>query len=148
MNGPTQKIHWTNINNNISDNISSFVISHDKLQILIFDHSTKQCWICKKRVTYMVIPGLLFVVYDSSSKTSSRVNTSSSYWDGCQVNHEHSKTNWKWSQNLQKQNTRTITNLLCCSVKAKNVDKKLCQTYESKLIIKIIAIFGVIGNYG
>jgi len=64
----------------------------------------------------MIIPGLLFVVYDSSSKTSSRVNTGASYRDGCQVNHEHSKTNWKWSQNLQKQNTSTITNLLLGSI--------------------------------
>jgi len=120
MNGPTQNIHWTNIinNNNISDNFLSFVTSHDMLQILIFDHSTKQacCWICKKTVTHMIIPGLLFVVYDSSSKTSSRVNTGASYRDGCQVNHEHSKTNWKWSQNLQKQNTSTITNLLLGSI--------------------------------
>jgi len=52
----------------------------------------------------MVIPGLLLVVYDSSSKASSRVNTSASDWDGCQVNHEHSKANWQWSQNLQTQN--------------------------------------------
>jgi len=55
-------------------------------------------------ITYMVIPGLIFVVDNSSSKTPSRVDASASYWDGGQVNHEHSKSNGKWSQNLSQNN--------------------------------------------
>jgi len=49
---------------------------------------------------YMVIPGLVLVVDNSGSQTPSRVDASSSDGDGGQVNHEHSKSNWKRSQNL------------------------------------------------
>jgi len=52
----------------------------------------------------MVIPGLIFVVDNSSSKTPSRVDACASDWDGGQVNHEHSKSNGKWSQNLIQNN--------------------------------------------
>ena len=48
----------------------------------------------------MVIPGLVIVVDNSSTKAPSRVDARSSDGDGGQVNHEHSKSNWKWSQNL------------------------------------------------
>ena len=60
-----------------------------------------------KRVTDMVIPGLMLVVDNSSSKTPCRVNASASDWDGGQVNHEHSKSNGKWSQNLRSTEHKT-----------------------------------------
>lgn len=51
--------------------------------------------------TDVVIPRFVFVVDDSGSETPSRVDASASDWDGGQVNHEHGKSNWKWSQNLE-----------------------------------------------
>ena len=53
---------------------------------------------------------LLLVVHDNNSQTPSRVNASSFYWDGCQVNHEHNNANWKWCQNHQVKNKSTIRN--------------------------------------
>ena len=50
----------------------------------------------------MVIPCMVFVVDNGSSKTPGRVNTSSCNGYSSQVNQEHSKPNGKWSQNLQK----------------------------------------------
>ena len=48
----------------------------------------------------MITPGLGLVVDDSSPETSSRVDSGSGDGDCGQVNHEHSKPNWEWSQNL------------------------------------------------
>ena len=48
----------------------------------------------------MVIPCLLVVVDNSSTKASGWVNSSSSNGDSSQMYHEHSKSNWKWSQDL------------------------------------------------
>lgn len=50
--------------------------------------------------TYMVMPCLVFVVNDSSPKTPCRVDTGAGDGDGGQVNHENSKSNWEWGQNL------------------------------------------------
>ena len=56
----------------------------------------------------MVIPSLLVVVDNSSTKASGWVDSSSSNGDGSQMHHEHSESNWKWSQNLvRKQNSQT-----------------------------------------
>jgi len=57
---------------------------------------------------YLVMPGLLVVVDNSSSKTPSRVDASSCDWDGGQVNHEHSKSNWERSQYLLIKNKTQI----------------------------------------
>ena len=48
----------------------------------------------------MIIPGFLIVDDDSSTKAPSRVDASTGNRDCGQVDHEHSKPNWKWSQNL------------------------------------------------
>lgn len=48
----------------------------------------------------MIIPGLVLIENDSSSETSSRVDTSSSDWNCGQVNHEYSESNWEWCQYL------------------------------------------------
>lgn len=48
----------------------------------------------------MVIPSLVLVENDSSSKAPSRVDASSGNWDGRQMNQEHRESNWKWCQNL------------------------------------------------
>lgn len=52
----------------------------------------------------MVIPGFLLVVDHGGSETPGRVNAGAGDRDGGQVNHEHGKSNGKWSQNLQEQN--------------------------------------------
>lgn len=49
---------------------------------------------------YLVIPCLLLVVDDCSPETSGGVDTSASDWNGGKVNHEDSKSNWKWCQDL------------------------------------------------
>lgn len=56
----------------------------------------------------LVIPSIILVVDNSSSKTSSRVNSSASDWDCGQVNHEDSKPNWEWGQNLENSEIKTI----------------------------------------
>lgn len=48
----------------------------------------------------MMIPCMVLVVDDGSPKAPSRVDTSSSDGDGCQVHQEHGKPNGKWSQDL------------------------------------------------
>ena len=56
---------------------------------------------CSSIKTYLVIPGLLVVVDNSSTETPSRVDTSASDGDGSQVNHEHGEPNRKGSQDLR-----------------------------------------------
>jgi len=53
------------------------------------------------QTTYVVIPCMVFVEDDGGSKTPCRVNASSSYGDGSQMNQEDCKSNGKGSQNLQ-----------------------------------------------
>lgn len=53
-----------------------------------------------RRRTYMVIPGLVVVIDDSSSEASSRVDTGAGDGNCCQVNHEHRKSDGQWCQNL------------------------------------------------
>lgn len=48
----------------------------------------------------MVIPGLVAVINDSSSKASSGVDTGAGNRNCCQVDHEHSESDGKWCQNL------------------------------------------------
>jgi len=48
-----------------------------------------------ERGTHMVIPGLIFVVDNSRTKTSSRIDASASDWDGCQMNHELQQSQWE-----------------------------------------------------
>jgi len=50
--------------------------------------------------THVVIPGMVFVVDDCSSKASSWVDACASDWDGCQVNQENRKPDWEWCKNL------------------------------------------------
>lgn len=50
----------------------------------------------------LVIPCLLLVVYHGGSQTPRRVNSGSGHRNCGQVNHEHSKPNWKRCQNLLK----------------------------------------------
>lgn len=54
------------------------------------------------QTTYVVIPCMVFVEDDGGSKTPCRVNASSSYGDGSQMNQEDCESNGKGSQNLQK----------------------------------------------
>lgn len=55
----------------------------------------------KKQVTtYVVIPGVVLVVDDCSSKTPCWVDTSSGNRNSSQVNQEDSEPNWQGSQNL------------------------------------------------
>jgi hypothetical protein len=54
----------------------------------------------KKKTTYMIIPGLVFVIDHSSTKAPSRVDASTSDWYCGKVNHEYCKSNWKGSQYL------------------------------------------------
>ncbi|WVZ24502.1 hypothetical protein V8G54_003046, partial [Vigna mungo] len=84
MKGPTQKIHCKTTESKI--NIRT------KFQIL-----EKLC----KKGTYLVIPCMVPVVDNGCSKTPSRVNSSSCDGNGRQVDQEHSKSDGKWSQNLQ-----------------------------------------------
>lgn len=53
---------------------------------------------------YLVIPGFLFVIDDSSAETPSWVDTGASDRDGGEVNHEHSKPDGEWCQNLDSGN--------------------------------------------
>ena len=48
----------------------------------------------------MVIPTVVLVVDDCSSKTPCGVDASSGNRDSSQVNQEHSEPNWQRSQNL------------------------------------------------
>lgn len=50
----------------------------------------------------MVIPGLVIIVDDSSSKTPCRVDASSSDGNRREVDHEHSEPNWQRGQDLHK----------------------------------------------
>lgn len=55
-----------------------------------------RCWI----MAYMVIPCMVPVVDDGSSKAPGWVDTSSSDGDGGQVHQENSKPNWEGSKDL------------------------------------------------
>ena len=59
----------------------------------------------------MVIPSLLVVVDNSSTKASGWVNASSSNGDSSQMYHEHSESNWKWSQDLIRKKNELYQNL-------------------------------------
>lgn len=48
----------------------------------------------------MVIPSLVLVVNNGSSKTASRVDAGAGDGNGGQVDHEHSETDWEWCQYL------------------------------------------------
>lgn len=50
--------------------------------------------------SYMIIPGFFIVDDDGCTKAPGRVDAGTSNRDCGQVDHEHSKPNWKWSQNL------------------------------------------------
>lgn len=50
--------------------------------------------------TYVIIPTKVFVEDNCSTKTPSRVDTSSSDWDSGQMHQKYSEPNWQWSQNL------------------------------------------------
>lgn len=54
--------------------------------------------------TYVIIPTNFLVEDNSSTKTSGRVNTSSSNWYSCQMHQEHSESNWQRCQNLLMEN--------------------------------------------
>lgn len=60
----------------------------------------------RKIETYMVIPSKVPVKDDGSSKTPSWVNPSSCNGNGSQMDQKHSKSNGKWSQNLQSYPTK------------------------------------------
>lgn len=50
--------------------------------------------------TYLIIPSLVLVVDNCSSKASSGVDSGAGDWDGGQVNHEYGESDWERSQNL------------------------------------------------
>lgn len=58
--------------------------------------------------TYVIIPTKVLVEDDSSTKTTSRVDTSAGDRDGCQVNQEHREPNRQRCQNLLIYSTHTI----------------------------------------
>lgn len=51
----------------------------------------------------MVVPNFVLVEDDSSSKAPSWVDASSGDGNGSQMNHENSKPNRQWSQNLKQE---------------------------------------------
>ncbi|KAG9158527.1 hypothetical protein Leryth_016173 [Lithospermum erythrorhizon] len=68
--------------------------------------------------TYVVVPGVILVVDDGSSKTTGWVDAGSSNRDGGQVNQEHCKSDGERSQKLQTyQSSRACISAACEEVR-------------------------------
>lgn len=50
--------------------------------------------------TYLIIPNVIVIINDSSTKTSSWINARPRYGNGGQVYQEHCKPYWQWRQYL------------------------------------------------
>ena len=92
MNGPTQKIHC--------EHEETYYYKSDHKLIKKSKRTSNYVLALSLQLNYLVIPSLVHVVDDGSSKASGRVDASSCNGDGGQVNQEHCKPNWKRSQNL------------------------------------------------
>ena len=92
--GPTQNIHC------ISNFFFIVSVSSNKDIITLYIEKTNDSSRESNHVAYMVTPGFVVVVDDSSSKTTSRVDTGASDGDCGKVNHEHREADWKGCQYL------------------------------------------------
>ena len=60
----------------------------------------------------MVVPSVVLVEDDCSSKTSCWVDSSSSDGDGCQVDQEHSESDWERCKNLSNSKEKQLSILI------------------------------------